>query len=1020
MRIVPIGSPACHLMLTAITCALLAGCSALERKTVAEYQIDAGSVKLSVASIAPWEEVVGDLSPNFKIDGKKAKEAIEENNAALERSVVEKILLALAIAKDGTFPEGLKGATPRKAEEPATTPDQTDKPKKPEGVSLEPMISYKAATALYQEVELLNSYLEHAVIPEGYRPYLVRLQLAVLPHRRNQPFDVITDLQFVPGSELLDSPLRPNRPISEFSLIARQAEENDTLVEDSTFNDISSKAFLELFERIKPEDETDQNSKSNKIKTLFEGAKNTPNLLGENAKRKKEAIKKILINLDKPELYEIGDGDDVDEKKREEEETKYYLEKYRNIALEANEIYETVENIGGWSNALARFNDIEGQLSKKDENPSSRTLSSLANLAPKVVPLLVTDSLETAPERVTQRLIRNLQVLTSGTSGGTPFLANLVSDRDQSDQTLTTDLNSLLAVSQMNDNAVRLRLGARYDAAPNRFEMTARTHNITLLVNVPDPIVLLREQEDRQLRLLALTKMRDARTGELLEDGRQESRELKKSLRELAEEYNLKDHEKGGEESKIFCLGKDGEEGRKAVKGTSIMQKLLSRHVIYNDRQRFSDVVSCMWGATPDEPMSTRDQEMLWAALTSLTPAIPADQVKVPLPESSRPIDSINKQDLGEVFFVGNLEGGGETSTVCDTSKTGSSQSGVMYETEIPIEKTDPAATEEKTVVRFSLAQSIDPSGLLLTLRVPEKPHHIFVAENIEIDGSVLEAHFPSLAKFRAHHGKVDKKAILRISTKNGNGIVKDSHGKEISHELCVFRFNKKEVADEPKVEKPGNQQVVSCPVLTFDERKKLVDANMNSLGTDHFIVMRHADKKTTEQGTDPNKVGLTDTGIRHAEAIGSHLKALGINLTSEQVSAASGVDRTCATATKILAKTGDATSGSGSTCKTHESPLNDYLAGEAKKNGIRTVISQSGQIKEAVDTKPDLACGEAVFVKLEGSKIKCLFRALPHEWNGDKVPLDWPGNKDGKLNGSYWENQEDCKGDALAVRPKN
>jgi hypothetical protein len=58
------------------------------------------------------------------------------------------------------------------------------------------MLEYQAATSLYQEVQLLSKSVGDAAIPSGYRPYLVRLQVSLLPHRRNEPYDAYTTLSF--------------------------------------------------------------------------------------------------------------------------------------------------------------------------------------------------------------------------------------------------------------------------------------------------------------------------------------------------------------------------------------------------------------------------------------------------------------------------------------------------------------------------------------------------------------------------------------------------------------------------------------------------------------------------------------------------------------------------------------------------------------------------------------------------------------------------------------------------------
>lgn len=58
------------------------------------------------------------------------------------------------------------------------------------------MMEVWTANSLYQEVQILNRVLRDAVIPTGFRPYLVRLQVSLIPRRRHQPYDAYTTLSF--------------------------------------------------------------------------------------------------------------------------------------------------------------------------------------------------------------------------------------------------------------------------------------------------------------------------------------------------------------------------------------------------------------------------------------------------------------------------------------------------------------------------------------------------------------------------------------------------------------------------------------------------------------------------------------------------------------------------------------------------------------------------------------------------------------------------------------------------------
>lgn len=61
-------------------------------------------------------------------------------------------------------------------------------------VQIDPILTYTAATAIYQEVQLLNAYVKDAVLRYGYTPYLARVQIAVIPFARKEPYDVYVNL----------------------------------------------------------------------------------------------------------------------------------------------------------------------------------------------------------------------------------------------------------------------------------------------------------------------------------------------------------------------------------------------------------------------------------------------------------------------------------------------------------------------------------------------------------------------------------------------------------------------------------------------------------------------------------------------------------------------------------------------------------------------------------------------------------------------------------------------------------
>jgi hypothetical protein len=73
-------------------------------------------------------------------------------------------------------------------------PAQTSVP--PSDPSLDPMLKYQAALALYQEVQLMNNEVQHIAARNCYAPYLVHIKIAILPYRRHLPYDLHARVAF--------------------------------------------------------------------------------------------------------------------------------------------------------------------------------------------------------------------------------------------------------------------------------------------------------------------------------------------------------------------------------------------------------------------------------------------------------------------------------------------------------------------------------------------------------------------------------------------------------------------------------------------------------------------------------------------------------------------------------------------------------------------------------------------------------------------------------------------------------
>ena len=63
-------------------------------------------------------------------------------------------------------------------------------------IGLDQMTRYWAATALFQEINLLTRYVRDVALGENKRAYVVRFQVTLHPHRRQQAYDAYTTVSF--------------------------------------------------------------------------------------------------------------------------------------------------------------------------------------------------------------------------------------------------------------------------------------------------------------------------------------------------------------------------------------------------------------------------------------------------------------------------------------------------------------------------------------------------------------------------------------------------------------------------------------------------------------------------------------------------------------------------------------------------------------------------------------------------------------------------------------------------------
>lgn len=183
--------------------------TALYHETIVASRDQAAAILVSVNSVAPWDQVADALAPNFNLaNGDAALAQVAPVTSRVQEQVLSAFGLGLGLgvapAKLGTSATPPTTAAPAlPAALPATGTGAGD-------AGIDPTLKYQAALALYQTVQLMNREIANAAVQSCTVPYVVQLKLAVIPYRRNLPYDVHARISFFTDSAASDqADIRP-------------------------------------------------------------------------------------------------------------------------------------------------------------------------------------------------------------------------------------------------------------------------------------------------------------------------------------------------------------------------------------------------------------------------------------------------------------------------------------------------------------------------------------------------------------------------------------------------------------------------------------------------------------------------------------------------------------------------------------------------------------------------------------------------------------------------------------------
>ena len=216
----------------------LAGC--LPKNGSQEVRVDsqdeAAAVLVSVASVAPWDQVASALQPNFALTGDQALAQVLPATQRIQEQVLRAFGASLGVGLPRSFGESAatqtassswtskispSGTSVDESTATGSTSSRTDTtkpgeaPAPPSGapagaqfltpaqasgdIGMDPLLKYQAAKSLFESVQMMNREVQNAAKLRDHVPFLVRLRVAVAPYRPNLAYALHLRIGFFPN-----------------------------------------------------------------------------------------------------------------------------------------------------------------------------------------------------------------------------------------------------------------------------------------------------------------------------------------------------------------------------------------------------------------------------------------------------------------------------------------------------------------------------------------------------------------------------------------------------------------------------------------------------------------------------------------------------------------------------------------------------------------------------------------------------------------------------------------------------
>ncbi len=219
------------MVLSVLVASLLGGCAGskralYERSFESLRHDEVASTHVSVISVAPWDQYMSSLAPQFDWSTKKALAEVMPETRRRQERLLQAVNAAARVALPSVSSSSTLTTTREREGREHTrksraVTERSAAPGDVEGLDadadfgrsldgdglgalmeaegalgVDPLMKYRMATALYQEVQLLNQFVLDLAERTDTTPHVVRMQISLMPRARHVPFDAYVNLSF--------------------------------------------------------------------------------------------------------------------------------------------------------------------------------------------------------------------------------------------------------------------------------------------------------------------------------------------------------------------------------------------------------------------------------------------------------------------------------------------------------------------------------------------------------------------------------------------------------------------------------------------------------------------------------------------------------------------------------------------------------------------------------------------------------------------------------------------------------